>query len=55
MTEAQAIDQQVCGLGHPVRQGRTGELGPLTGGVVIEGHQWRRGIGGDDRRECLDY
>ncbi len=42
--EAELVDEQRGGLGHPVRVRRRRELHALTGGVVVEGDQRSAGV-----------
>ena len=46
--EADLVDEEVGGLGHPVRQRGAGQFGAVAGGVVVPGQQ-RSGRVGRDR------
>ena len=48
--EADAVDQQVGGLGDPVGEGGAGQLGALAGRVVVPGQQRSRRIAPRPRR-----
>ena len=48
--EAELVGQQEVGLGHPVRQRAGRQLGPLAGGVVVEGDQRTASAGPPARR-----